>query len=94
MELVQYEKAYAINDDTEKGWVVTGQVFKATDGQMSVNWSASNDGTHIGGFSYTVAKENRINTNMNVLREYEKEFSEYSYNMLDNILKQLGVTIA
>jgi hypothetical protein len=94
MELVQYEKAYAINDDTEKGWVVTGQVFKETDGQMSVNLSASNDGTHIGGFSYTIAKENRINTNMNVLREYEKEFSEYSHNTLDNILKELGIVIA
>ena len=88
MELVQYEKAYAINDNTSHGWVVTGQSLNKEDG-ISINWSAAKNGIHIGSFNYEL-RETMVHENISILAQYETEFKEYCKVSLENILTQMG----
>lgn len=91
MNLIKYNEAYAINDDTVQGWMVTGQAVKNTDGEIHINFTANIEDKLIGNYNYSINKDNSANVFYSYDMNARNEFVEYANNAITIILQKFGI---
>lgn len=91
MELLKYNEAYAINEDTALGWIVTGSVLKDQGNALHIDFTANLQDQHVGSVNYNVEEDGAINLNLNYRKENQSEFEAYVTEALAHIFSELNL---